>query len=91
METILDRILEKNKWKLKSPEIQTAKDRYVNQRRSLIKKLQNAEEMAVIAEFKRASPSKGLINTGVEPAEQAKIYEKYGASAISVLNRYNLF
>lgn len=41
--------------------------------------------MGVIAEIKRASPSKGMINANVDPVKQAKIYAKNGASAISVL------
>jgi indole-3-glycerol phosphate synthase len=39
----------------------------------------------VIAEFKRASPSKGIINDTLDPVTQAKTYEQYGAGMISVL------
>jgi len=41
--------------------------------------------MNIIAEFKRASPSKGVICDGLDPVEHAKLYERNGASAISVL------
>lgn len=44
-----------------------------------------AKTMNIIAEIKRASPSKGDINLDVDPAIQAKKYEELGASAISVL------
>jgi indole-3-glycerol phosphate synthase len=53
--------------------------------RSLISNLKAAKDMAIISEFKRASPSKGVINLQLEPALQAKQYEEAGASGISVL------
>jgi len=43
------------------------------------------ETVAVIAEVKRQSPSKGAINVGLDAAEQAVAYEAGGAAAISVL------
>ena len=52
---------------------------------SFISILKNATELSIIAEFKRASPSKGDINTGLSPAEQTSAYIQYGASAVSVL------
>lgn len=47
--------------------------------------------MSVIAEVKRASPSKGDINQTVDPVTQAKQYEKAGAAAISVLTDRQFF
>lgn len=44
-----------------------------------------SESMSIIAEIKRASPSKGIINDGVDPVEQAKVYAENGVHAISVL------
>ncbi|HEX8848084.1 MAG TPA: indole-3-glycerol phosphate synthase TrpC [Gemmatimonadaceae bacterium] len=42
-------------------------------------------DVAVIAEVKRRSPSKGAINTTIDAAGQARAYRKGGARAISVL------
>ncbi|MBI9112595.1 indole-3-glycerol-phosphate synthase [Maridesulfovibrio ferrireducens] len=47
--------------------------------------------MKVIAEYKRASPSKGDINLGLSPAEVADMYAGGGASAISVLTEEHYF
>ncbi len=43
------------------------------------------ENLALIAEIKRRSPSRGTIRQNFDPAEIAKVYESSGASAISVL------
>jgi indole-3-glycerol phosphate synthase len=45
----------------------------------------------VIAEFKRASPSKGLINAGADVINITKQYQKAGVSAISVLTDSHFF
>jgi len=45
----------------------------------------------IIAEIKRASPSRGPINEGIDVADTAKCYEKGGACAISVLTEEDFF
>ena len=47
--------------------------------------------LSIIAEFKRASPSKGVINAGMEPAERAVAFETGGAAAMSVLTEPDHF
>lgn len=58
---------------------------------SFIEKLNNTDQLLIISEFKRASPSKGLINGTVDPLEQATVYVKNGATAISVLTDEKFF
>lgn len=48
-------------------------------------------EMAIAAEFKKASPSKGDININADAVEQCLLYSKIGAAVISVLTEYKHF
>jgi len=50
-----------------------------------------ANTLSIIAEVKRASPSKGLITEDYRPVEQAQAYARGGAAAISVLTEQDFF
>lgn len=53
--------------------------------------LRGGATVAVIAEIKRSSPSKGTINAGIEAGEQAVAYARGGAAALSVLTEPTRF
>jgi indole-3-glycerol phosphate synthase len=49
------------------------------------------EDVAIIAEVKRRSPSKGALRESIAAAEQAEAFERGGAAAISVLTEREHF
>lgn len=55
------------------------------------KKAIKKENLTLIAEIKRASPSAGIIRKDFNPTEIAQIYQLEGASAISVLTEEKYF
>jgi len=58
---------------------------------ALLKALSANNDTNVIAEFKRCSPSKGMIRENADPARIARAYESGGAKAISVLTEQDFF
>ncbi|MEG2892801.1 MAG: indole-3-glycerol phosphate synthase TrpC [Clostridium sp.] len=80
----------------------TILDEIVSYKREIVSKLKrnpipftervlNSKDISVIAEIKRASPSKGDLNLNLNPRLLAREYEKSGASAISVLTEDRYF
>lgn len=59
--------------------------------RGFIKAIQQAPRYALIAEVKKASPSKGLIRADFVPAEIARAYAAGGATCLSVLTEEEWF
>jgi indole-3-glycerol phosphate synthase len=53
--------------------------------RGFITALRNTPHLAVISEFKRKSPSKGVLNANMQPDVVARLYQAGGASCLSVL------
>jgi indole-3-glycerol phosphate synthase len=89
-ETILDRIVEHKRGELASakaaaplPEVRASTGR-APAVRNLAPALQGPR-IALIAEVKKASPSRGLLRADFEPVALAKEYAEAGAAAISVL------
>ena len=89
---------------LKKKRLESAKRKrdFDELKKSAVAKRENAEkhrlraalqknQINIIAEIKRASPSKGVINDKIDVAETARDYEKGGASAISVLTEEDRF
>ena len=95
-------ILEKIVWE-KDREIEAARQRVpldklkaqiaeLNQPKGFLEALQQAPVLpAVIAEIKKASPSKGIIRENFDPIAIAKAYKKGGASCLSVLTDKTFF
>lgn len=98
MVVMLDKIVEKTKERL----IEAKAKKSLNELKEEVSRLEISDEfpfkealkdpeIAIIAEVKRASPSKGLIAEDFDYIEIAKEYQEAGASAISVLTEPYFF
>jgi indole-3-glycerol phosphate synthase len=92
MSFILDKILDQKKIEVselkKIGHIFTGRN---SQARGFTKSLNKTGSLSIIAEVKKASPSKGVICEDFDPLRIATQYEKGGASAVSVLTDVHFF
>lgn len=93
--TILETIIQRKKEEISASKskisAQQLKDSEFFNRKTLSLKKSIQNKSGVIAEFKRQSPSKGVINNYFSALEIVLDYEKYGASGISILTDKNFF
>jgi len=91
MPTILEEIVEQTAIDLKKRQRKVSfmdfesMECFEHERRGFRKALRNNGDLAIIAEIKKASPSKGEIRPDFNPGEIAGQYRKGGAAALSVL------
>ena len=94
MTSILDKIISTKKEEIASSKaVKSINDleddiKYFKDRRLFISAIEDkviSKSIAMIAEIKKASPSKGIIRHDFEPAQIAKSYEAGGATCLSVL------
>ncbi|GIM54336.1 indole-3-glycerol phosphate synthase TrpC [Capnocytophaga cynodegmi] len=92
---ILDKIIQHKKEEVsiskKRISIQELKNSEFYERESFSLKQSIQQRTGIIAEFKRKSPSKGIINNTSSVQNVCLAYEKFGASGISILTDKNFF
>lgn len=92
---ILDKIIERKKVEVATAKsnipVEQLKSTEFFERKTLSLKESVKNKSGIIAEFKRQSPSKGIINNTASPLEVASAYETYGASGVSILTDTDFF
>lgn len=95
--TILDKIIERKKIEVTEAKSKTSLQQleqfplFSRSCYSLKESIENPLRTGIIAEYKRASPSKGIINNSSTVQEVVEGYQTAGASAISVLTDRDFF
>lgn len=92
---ILDKIIERKKQEIADSKSKISVEELKNSeffgRKTVSLKETLQSKSGIIAEFKRKSPSKGIINNKVSALEVVSEYEKLGASAVSILTDKDFF
>lgn len=92
---ILDKIIENKKQEIANAKskisLDQLRDSMFFSRRTFSLEETIKSKSGIIAEFKRKSPSKGIINAQLSALEVVSEYEKFGASAVSVLTDSEFF
>jgi len=95
---ILDRIveekrkeIEKAKKLLSLTELIKKSPSFIGQHRGFKEAVSQPDKINLIAEIKKASPSKGLLREDFDPLDIARIYEASGACALSLLTDKKFF
>ena len=99
-DTILDTIITAKRYRVEAAKKQTDigalarsafNKRLAAKPNRLASVLRSRETANIVAEIKRASPSKGVINDAIDVGDLAKIYDNAGVAAISVLTEEDHF
>lgn len=93
--TILDKIIQRKREEISKSKsrisVQELKDSEFFGRANFSLKESVKTGTGIIAEFKRKSPSKGVINDQFQPLEVVSAYQNFGASGISILTDQDFF
>jgi len=91
---ILDKIVENKIIQIEKEKIEKPLQGMINLKYRIIRDFEEVlrgNSLSIIAEIKKASPSRGLIDPNFDPIKTALNYENYGVDAISVLTEKKYF